>query len=64
MPTPRELQARVPQISALVPTLYSMYVNNFPETPGVHLALFADISLHATDRKECFVVRMFHRGIS
>jgi hypothetical protein len=42
-----------------------MYVNNSPETHGVHLALFVDdISLYATDRKEGFVVGKLLRGLS
>jgi hypothetical protein len=35
-----------------------MYINDAPQTPAVHLALFADDTcLYATDRKEGFVVK-------
>jgi hypothetical protein len=55
MPTPREMRARVPQGSVLSPALYNMYMNYAPQTPGVHLAHFADDTcLYATDRKEGF----------
>jgi hypothetical protein len=65
MPTPSEMQARVPQGFALSPTLYNMYINDAPQTHGVHLALFADDTcLYATDRKEGFVVRILQRGLS
>jgi hypothetical protein len=41
--TPRKIQAGVPQGSVLAPTIrvYSLYINDTPRTPGVHLALFA-----------------------
>jgi hypothetical protein len=42
MSTPREMQAEVPQGSVLSPTLYSLYVNDAPQAPSVHLVLFAD----------------------
>jgi hypothetical protein len=42
MSTPREIQAGVLQGSVLSPTLYSMYINDTPQTPSVYLALFAD----------------------
>jgi hypothetical protein len=65
MSTPREMQAEVPQGSALSPTLYNIYVNDPPQTQGVHLALFADDTfLYATDRKDNFIVRKLQRGPS
>jgi hypothetical protein len=63
--TPREMRAGVPQGFVLSPTFYNMYINDAPQTPGVHLALFADDAcLYATDRKEVFVVRKLQRGLS
>jgi hypothetical protein len=54
---PREVQASVPQGSVLPPALYSIYINDAPQHPGVHLAFFADDTcLYAKDRKEGFVV--------
>jgi hypothetical protein len=58
MSTPRDLQAKVPQGSALSPNLYSLYINDTPEAPGVYLGLFADDTcINATDRKEGYVLR-------
>jgi hypothetical protein len=60
--TPREIQAGVPQGSVLVPKLYSLYINDTPRTPGVHLAVFADDTcIYATDRKQCHVLRKLQR---
>jgi hypothetical protein len=42
MSTPRGIQAGVLQCSLLSKPLYSLYINNAPESPSVHLALFAD----------------------
>jgi hypothetical protein len=40
--SPRNIQAGVPQGSVLSPTLYSLFINDTPQTPGVYLGLFAD----------------------
>jgi hypothetical protein len=70
MSTPREMQAGVPQGSVLSPTLFNrfnLYINDAPQTHGVHLALFAgDTCLYATDRqgKEGFIVRKLQHGLS
>jgi hypothetical protein len=65
MSTPREMQAGVPQVSVLFPTLFNLYINDAPQTHGVHLALFADdTSLYATDLKEGYIVRKLQRGLS
>jgi hypothetical protein len=57
MSTPRYMQAGVPQSSVLSPTLYNLYINDTPQTPGVNLALFGDDAcLYATDRKEGYVL--------
>jgi hypothetical protein len=63
--TPREIQAGVPQGSVLAPTLYSLYINDTPQTSGVHLALFADDTCtYAADRKESYVLRKLQRGLN
>jgi hypothetical protein len=65
MSTPRKMRAVVPQGSVLPPTLYNMYINDAPQTPGVYIALIADDTcMYATDRKKHFVVRKFQRGLS
>jgi hypothetical protein len=41
-----------------------MHVNDAPQTPGVHLALFADDTcIYVTDRKEGCVLRKLQRGL-
>jgi hypothetical protein len=63
--TSREMQAGIPQDSVLSPTLYNLYINDVPQTYGVHLALFADDTyLYATDLKGGFIVRKIQRGLS
>jgi hypothetical protein len=67
MSTPREMQAGVPQGSVLPPSLFIMYKIDAPppKTHGMHLALFAgDTRLYVTDRKDDFVVRKLHCGLS
>jgi hypothetical protein len=62
--TPSSMQAGVPQGSILSPTLYNLYINDTPLTPGVNLALFADDTcLYATDRKEGCVMRKIQCGL-
>lgn len=39
---PWEIRAGVTQGSVLSPTLYSLYINDPPETPAVHLVLCTD----------------------
>jgi hypothetical protein len=40
--TPRAIAAAMAQGSILSPVLYSLYLNNAPVAPGIHLALFMD----------------------
>jgi hypothetical protein len=63
MSTAREIQAWVSQGSVLSPTLYNIYINDTPQTPNVHLALFADDTcLYATERKEGYVLKVAARS--
>jgi hypothetical protein len=63
--TLKEMWVGVPSCSVLSPTLYNMYVNDVPKTPGVHLVLFAeDTCMYVTDSKEGFVVRKLQHGLS
>jgi hypothetical protein len=65
MSTPREIKAGVPQGSVLSLTLYNLYINDVPQSPGVHLALFADgTCIYCTDRKEGYVLRKLQRGLT
>jgi hypothetical protein len=58
------MQAGVPQGSVLSPTLYNLYINDTPQTPGVNLALFADETcLYGTDRMEGYVLRKIQCGL-
>jgi hypothetical protein len=43
----------VTQGSVLAPVLYSLYINDAPAAPGIHLALFADDTfVYATEKNE------------
>jgi hypothetical protein len=65
MPTPRDIQAGVQRDFILSPTLYSIYVNDAPQTPGVCLGLFADDTcIYLADHKEGYVLRKLQRGLS
>jgi hypothetical protein len=61
----REIQAEVPQGSALAPTLDSLYINYAPQTPCAHLILFADDTcVYCTDYKGSYVPKKLQRGIT
>jgi hypothetical protein len=52
MSTPRVIQAGGPQGSVLSPTLYSLYINDTPQIPGVYLRFIVDDNcIYATDAK-------------
>jgi hypothetical protein len=58
MSTLREMQAGVPKGSVLSRTLFNLYMNDAPQSNGVHLTLFEDDAfLYATNRKDSFIVR-------
>jgi hypothetical protein len=60
--TPRNIQAGVPQGSALSPTLY---INDTPHTLGVCLILFEDDTcLYSNYREEGYVLRKIQRGLT
>jgi hypothetical protein len=47
--------------------LYTIYINDTPQTPGVFLGLFADdtcIYTYARDRKKGYVLRKLQQGLS
>jgi hypothetical protein len=63
--TPRDTQVGVSQDSVLSPTLYTLYINDRSQTPGVYLGLFAyDTCIYVTDRKESYVFRKLQRDLS
>jgi len=56
--TSRDKKEGVPQGSVLAHILYSLYLNDTPQIPGVYLPLFADDTyIHTTDRKEGYVLK-------
>jgi hypothetical protein len=63
--TPRKLAAGVLQSSVLAPILYSLYINDDPAAPEIHLALFAeDTSIYATEKHERRVLCKLKRGLT
>jgi hypothetical protein len=59
MSMPRDIRAGVVQSSILSPTLYSLYINVTPQTPGVYLDPCASNTyIYTTDHKEGYVLRM------
>jgi len=54
----------MPQGSVLS-TLYSLYINHIPQTPGIYLTLFADDTcIYTTDCKEGYVLTKLQRGLT
>jgi hypothetical protein len=65
MSTPWNIQAGVPQGSICPPTLYSTYINDMPQSPGVYIGLFADDTcIYVTDRKKGSVLSKLQQGLS
>jgi hypothetical protein len=65
MPTPRKMQAGVPQGSAISLTLFNMHINDASQICGVHLSRFAnDTGRYAIDQKGVSVIRKLQRGLS
>jgi hypothetical protein len=63
--TPRNIQVEVPQASVLSSVVFSLYIDDTPQTPGVYLALFADYTcIYPTDRKEGYLLRKLQRGLT
>jgi hypothetical protein len=64
MSTPLDIKVGVPQGSVLALPLYSLYINDTPQTPRVYLAFFADDTcMYTVDRKEGYVLRKLQRGL-
>jgi len=56
--TPRRMQSVLPHGSILSPTLYNFYINDNPEAPAVHLALFAEgTCLYTAGVKAGYILR-------
>jgi hypothetical protein len=63
--SPKKVAAGVPQCSVLAPVLYTLYINDAPAAPGIHLALFVDdISIYETEKHERRVFNKFQRGLT
>jgi hypothetical protein len=55
----------VPQDSVLTPILYSLYINDVPEAPGTHLALFEDdVSIYEAEKHKGRVLCKLQRGLT
>jgi hypothetical protein len=63
MSIPMDMQLGVPQGSVLSPTLYNLYMDDTPQTIGVNVALFADVCMYVTERKEDYLLRKLQCGL-
>jgi hypothetical protein len=53
------------KVPFFAPVLYSLYINDAPSAPGVHLALFAgDTCVYATEKLERRVLNKLQRGLT
>jgi hypothetical protein len=65
LPSPRKIAAGVPQLSILAPVLYTLYINDSPATPKIHLSLVADDTcIYATEKHESRVLNNLKRGLT
>jgi hypothetical protein len=55
----------VPRGSVLAPVMYSLYINDGPAAPGVHLTLFADDTcIYATAKHDYRVLNKLQCGLT
>jgi hypothetical protein len=54
----------VPESSILSPILYSVHINDIPQTSDVYLIFADDTYMYATDHKECYVLRKLQRSLN
>jgi hypothetical protein len=63
--SPRKVAVGVPQGSVLAPVLYSLYINDAPAAPGIHLALFADDTcVYETEKNARRMLNKFQRVLT
>jgi hypothetical protein len=63
--SPRKVAAGLPQGFVLAPVLYSLYINDAPAAPGIHLALFEDDTcVYATEKHERRLLNKLQPGLT